>query len=102
MDLNERLSIAKLYDSYSALLSDKQRNIFELYINDNLSFNETADILGISRQAVKYALDNVVDRLNSFEDKLHFVEKQQKLADKLEQIKSNPTPQKIAKILEDM
>lgn len=102
MDLNERLSIAKLYDSYSALLSDKQRNIFDLYINNNLSFNETADILGISRQAVKYALDNVVDRLKSYESKLHFVEKQQKLVSRLEKIKSNPTPQNIAKILEDM
>lgn len=102
MNLDERLSIAKLYDSYSVLLSEKQRNIYDMYINNNLSFTETADILDISRQAVKYALDNVVDRLKKYESKLHFVEKQQILAGKLEKIKSNPTPQEIAKILEEM
>ncbi len=41
-----------LLDFYGELLTEKQRQCFDLHINDDLSLSEIADQLGISRQGV--------------------------------------------------
>ncbi len=102
MDLTERLNLGKLFDSYGVLLSDQQRLIFDMYINNNLSLGEVAEELNISRQAVKYALDNAVNSLQTYENKLHFVTKLQDLKSRLESIKLNPTTKLIDDIVEDV
>ena len=72
-----------LYDFYGALLSDPQRDIMELYHEDNLSLSEIADETGTSRQAVHYTLKKAEKALEEFETKLGLIagyEKDQKLA----------------------
>ena len=59
-------------------------------------------MLDISRQAVKYALDNAVNSLKKYESKLNFVAKLQKIKSKLEKIKLNPTTKAINNILEEL
>ena len=102
MDLTKRLNLSKLFDSYGVLLSDQQRLIFDMYINNNLSLGEVADELQISRQAVKYALDNAVNSLQTYEKKLCFATKIQDLKSRLESIKLNPTTELIDDIMEDI
>ena len=102
MDLTKRLNLSKLFDSYGVLLSDQQRLIFDMYINNNLSLGEVADELQISRQAVKYALDNAVNSLQTYEKKLRFVTKIQDLKSRLKSIKLNPTTELIDDIMEDI
>lgn len=102
MDLIKRLEIIELFDNYGALLSEKQQQIFDMYINKNLSYAEVANMLNISRQAVKYALDNAVNSLNKYENTLHFVEKLQKIKHKLEKIRLEPTTKEISNILEEL
>ena len=46
-----RLSL--LYDYYSELLSAKQRQVFELYYNEDLSLSEISEQLDITRQGVR-------------------------------------------------
>ena len=47
-----RLMQSMLLDFYGDLLTDKQRECFDLHVNDDLSLAEIAEQSGISRQGV--------------------------------------------------
>jgi predicted DNA-binding protein YlxM (UPF0122 family) len=64
-----------LYDYYGALLSERQRDVFELYHEDNLSLSEIAGNLEVSRQAVHTALGKAEKRLASYEEALGLIAK---------------------------
>ena len=44
--------LALLFDTYGMMLTDKQRDCFDMRYNQDLSLGEIADTLGVSRQAV--------------------------------------------------
>ena len=48
----DALEMALLYDYYGGMLTDKQRDCFDMRHNQDLSLGEIADTLGVSRQAV--------------------------------------------------
>ena len=50
MESIEKISL--LYDFYGGLLTEKQRQVMELYHEENLSLAEIAEEFGISRQGV--------------------------------------------------
>ena len=64
-----------LYDFYGALLSDRQREVFGLYHEENLSLSEIADSLGVSRQAVHISLGKAGEELERYEEKLGLLAK---------------------------
>lgn len=64
-----------LYDFYSQLLTDKQREVLRLYHCENFSLSEIADDLSISRQGVHDTLKNAEKALFSYEKKLNLVKK---------------------------
>ena len=68
--MNSRHDISLLYDFYGALLQDSQQRVIELYVNDDLSLSEVADILQISRQGVRDSLTRASRKLNEYEQKL--------------------------------
>ena len=70
---NEEYSI--LYDFYGPLLSERQREVFELYNEDNLSLSEIGANIGVSRQAVHIAVNKAGEELVEYEDKLGLVAK---------------------------
>jgi len=71
----------QLYDSYGMLLTDKQRDNFELYYFEDLSLAEIAQNLNISRNAVHNNIKSTVTHLNNYENILKIVEKKKKLND---------------------
>ena len=79
------LEISLLYDFYGQLLTDKQKNIIELYYNNDLSLGEISEILNISRQGVYDFLKRSEKLLYRYESKLGLVEKFLHQKDKLKE-----------------
>lgn len=74
-NMEKILEIALLYDFYGELLTEKQKQIFELYYNNDLSLSEIGEELGISRQAVRDQIKRTEQILQQYENKLSLVEK---------------------------
>ena len=47
------LHVSVLLDYYGAMLTEKQREVVDLYYNEDLSLAEIAEIAGITRQGVR-------------------------------------------------
>ena len=68
--MNSKPDISLLYDFYAELLNDSQRRVVELYVNEDLSLSEVAEILHISRQGVRDSLGRAERKLRDYEQKL--------------------------------
>ena len=68
MDAKPQISL--LYDFYGGLMPASQQQVVELYINDDLSLSEVADILGISRQGVRDSVNRASLKLRAYEQQL--------------------------------
>lgn len=75
-----------LYDFYGELLTDKQKNAFELYHLNDLSLNEIGIECDISRQAVLDNIKRTEKLLFNYEKKLYLVEKYLKQKNKINDI----------------
>lgn len=64
-----------LFDFYGALLTEKQRLIFDYYYQNDLSLGEIAEEQLISRQAVYDLIKRSENSLEEYENKLHLVNK---------------------------
>lgn len=64
------LMIGYLLDFYGEVLSERRREIMELYYNDDLSLAEIAETIGITRQAVRDAVKKTELELHFYEEKL--------------------------------
>lgn len=86
MNLDERVQTAILIKYYGELLTEKQKNILSMYVDNNLSLAEVSEEIGISRQAVKDALDNALQTLKTTEDKLKFIQRDEKIKEYIENL----------------
>ena len=66
----KNLRLTVLFDTYGALLTSEQQNMFDLYYNEDLSLAEIAEHTGISRQGVRYAIKHAEEALLTYEEKL--------------------------------
>ena len=64
-----------LFDFYGNLLTEKQRTVFTMYIEEDYSFAEIAKEINSSPQAVLDLLKRSREKLANFEDKLGLVQK---------------------------
>ena len=51
---NQTYRMTMLFDFYGELLTDRQKEFFDLYYNEDLSLSEIAENEGISRQGVRF------------------------------------------------
>lgn len=68
--MDKILFVTMLYDFYSELLTQKQRDIFELYYLKDFSLSEISIEYNISRQAVQDLVKRTEKILNKYEQKL--------------------------------
>ena len=65
----DTIEIVLLYDYYGDLLTDRQRECFEMRYNQDMSLSEIAEELGISRQGVHDNLNRTEALLRNMEAK---------------------------------
>ncbi len=98
MDMDDVIYYNELYDLYGKLLTDKQREYFEDYYFNNLSFSELAENYNVSRNAVFKQLKITKEKLLEFDNALKLYEKKKKLVDIIDCIQDKD----IKKKLEDL
>jgi len=84
--MNEILEHALLFDFYGELLTERQKEIYGQYIQEDLSLGEIAKDAGISRQGVHDLIKRCNQTLKGYEDKLHLVEKFMAIREKVQKI----------------
>ena len=71
--MKDDLNFLRLWDLYSPLLTNTQREITDLYFKYDLSLGEIAEQKGVSRQSVSDCLQKCRKQLESYDKKLGFV-----------------------------
>ncbi|MBQ7132223.1 MAG: DNA-binding protein [Oscillospiraceae bacterium] len=79
---------ALLLDYYGDMLTPKQRDVLDLYYNEDMSLAEIAEHERITRQGVHDSIHRGEQLLAELEEKLAFAEKMRKYEDILEDIKA--------------
>lgn len=85
--MEEKVERAYLYDFYGDLLNEHQRRIYEDFMFQDLSLGEIASCEGISRQGVHDLIKRCNKILESYEQRLHLVQKFMDARKKVEQIR---------------
>lgn len=73
--IDKKIEIVLLMDFYKSLITDKQKDIMDLYYNYDLSISEIAEELNSTRQAVYDNIKRAELTLYKYEKKLNLLEK---------------------------
>ena len=84
--LKEQYELTILYDYYSGLLKESQREILSDYYFNDLSLSEIADERGISRQGVHDTIKRCSKSLVEFEETLGLAAKQKLIKTNIKKI----------------
>ena len=88
-----------LYDLYGDLLTEKQKQYFEDYYFNNLSFSEMAENYNVSRNAVFKQLHIVIDKLEEYEKKLQLFKKKEKLLKVIDKVADRKLKEELEGLL---
>ena len=83
---SDTYSMTMLYDFYGNLLTDKQKDLFDLYYNEDLSLSEISQLVGITRQGARDGIMRSERLLRDTEDKLGLVKRYSNLQSSLDNI----------------
>ena len=78
--MKDDIRFLRLWDLYSPLLTQTQREITDLYFNFDLSMGEIAEEKGVSRQSVFNCLQKCRKQLEVFEKQLGFAKTLERLS----------------------
>lgn len=79
--MDTQIYLSSLYDYYKNLLTDKQQAYFEDYYFDNLTMEEIAENMMVSKNAVSKSLIEVKEKLEYYERSLHLLENKKRIAE---------------------
>ena len=85
---NQTYRMTMLYDFYGELLTERQKEFFDLYYNEDLSLSEIAENYDMSRQGVRDAIVRAEAALEELEEKTGIVKRFQEQKHQLEEIES--------------
>ncbi len=86
---NENLDMSLLLDFYGEVLTYRQREMLELYYDDDLSLSEISEQSGITRQGVRDAIKRAEKQLFDIESKLKLVERFGRIKDITDEIRDH-------------
>lgn len=84
MNIEKLVFIGELFQIYSPLLTDKQREIVSLYYEEDYSLGEISEQYGVSRQSVHDTLKRSEKILKEYDEKLNLLSDFQKQNNLLE------------------
>ena len=85
---NQAYRMALLYDFYGDILTDRQKEFYDLYYNEDLSLSEIAENYGISRQGVRDVIVRAKGTLNELEDKTGIIRRFHVMQDQLKEVQA--------------
>ena len=74
------LKKAYLLDFYGDVLTERKREVLDMYYNEDLSLAEIAEQIGISRQGVRELIKKAEDEIFFLEEKLGLAQKMSALS----------------------
>ena len=77
----DKVTMSLLLDQYGELLTEKQRDCFDLYCNQDLTLAEIAELMGTSRQGVHDAVTRAEAQLLRLEEITHCLAVQKQTAE---------------------
>ena len=83
---NQAYRMAMLYDFYGDLLTDRQKEFYDLYYNEDLSLAEIAENYGITRQGVRDVIVRAEAYLTEIEDKTGLIRRFHTMQSQLREI----------------
>ena len=72
---NQTYRMTMLYDFYGELLTERQKEFFDLYYNEDLSLAEIAENAGISRQGVRDVIVRAEAVMQEVEDRTGIIKR---------------------------
>ena len=87
----DAFELVLLFDTYGGMLTDKQRECFDMRHNQDLSLGEIAEELGVSRQAVNDNLTRTEALLRRMEENIGCVKRDMLLRKALEELRDCAT-----------
>ena len=97
--MEDILYFNELYDLYGDLLTDKQKEYFEEYYFNNLSYSEMAENFDVSRNAIFKQLHITTDKLEEYEKVLGLLEKKKKLLSIIEKVDDKKLIDELEKLV---
>ena len=85
---NQAYRMALLYDFYGDMLTDRQKEFYDLYYNEDLSLAEIAENYGITRQGVRDVIVRAEGILTELEDKTGIVRRFLRMKEQFAQMKA--------------
>ena len=95
--MEEKVRISILLEIYGNLLTEKQYEFMDYYYNQDLSLSEIGDNNEITRQAVRTILLKSKKKLEEYESKLKFMQKEEKIKKYIEELEETNVDKKILK-----
>lgn len=88
MDIEKDLHFSVLLDYYSDMLTDKQRDVIDLYYNEDLSLAEIAEHENITRQGVRDSIKRGEQTMLELEEKFKLAEKSKKYYEIIDEVRN--------------
>ena len=83
---NQAYRMAMLYDFYGDLLTDRQKEFYDLYYNEDLSLAEIAENYGLTRQGGREVIVRAEAYLTEIEDKTGLIRRFHTMQDQLKEV----------------
>ena len=109
---NQAYRMALLFDFYGEMLTERQKEFYDLYYNEDLSLTEIAENYNMSRQGVRDAIVRAEATLNELEEKTGIIRRFQERAAQLKElsdvaqaaraVNSDPTVEDYLRRIQDL